>query len=53
MKRMKMNKHPVLLQVKESVKEQAITVIELDLYLEKIQNKQEVIDRIKDLIRNL
>ena len=53
MKRMKMNKHPVLLQVKEAVKEQAITIIELDLYLEKIQNKQEVINRIKDLIRNL
>ena len=52
----KMTDHPVLAQVKletkEKVKQHILTIIELDLIVESLTEKQNVVERIKDLIRN-
>lgn len=50
------NSHPVLNQVKletkEAVKKHVETIIDLDMILQSLTQKEAVIARIKDLIRN-
>lgn len=52
-----MTEHPVLaqvkLQTKEKVKQNILTVIELDLIVQSLTEKESTIERIKDLIRNV
>jgi len=51
-----MTEHPVLAQVrletKERVKEHILTIIDLDLIVQSLTEKENVVERIKDLIRN-
>lgn len=52
-----MSNHPVLnqvkLDVKQSVKDYIINAIELDMILQSITGKDQAIERIKDLVRNV
>lgn len=54
---MKTTEHPVLAQVKlettEKVKTKILTIIDLDLIVQSLTEKENVVERIKDLIRNV
>ncbi len=51
-----MTEHPVLAQVrletKERLKEHLLTIIDLDLIVKSLNEKENAVERIKDLIRN-
>jgi hypothetical protein len=52
-----MSNHPVLnqvkLDVKQTVKDYILTAIELDMLLQSMSGKDQAIERIKDIVRNV